>query len=313
MKKIANEVLVHQKIHEAVKNPLLQDKEFVDEFFAFLNENHVTKKFLRAQSIEPRESWNLPGGIHANLSFFVAFVFRHIRSKDVKMVSYVVEKMLLRMRCKHAAEAKSVGNNFKPNQDLLEDGRHIFSSEHENRRRAYKEMSSSMDYEQLRSKSRSRSTSHDRRSSTPKSTNRSRSSSKKRDLPVDADEKSKVYRSTCITDNLCWKCTQKDLALMACVNWSNRYLCDLLVAEGVLYKEEHLSSAVKANDLISLVKIVDFLKNRGDWNSSSTEVKDALFLARKLKMWKMVDFLTEEAVEDDRIDNKNMCMPCYIT
>jgi hypothetical protein len=311
MKKIANEVLVHQKIHEAANNPLLQDKEFVDEFFAFLNENHVTKKFLRAQSVEPRESWNLPNGTHTHFSFFLAFVFRHIHTKDIKMVSYVVEKMLLRMRCKHSADQRTRDNDSKTIHDTAGNGECLLSPEHEDRRRVYQEVSSSVDCEHRRNISRPRSASRDGRSSSSMSSRRSRSSPK-RTRPDSRDDKLRVYRSTSITENLCWKCIQKELALTACVHWSNRYLCDLLISEGVVYKQEHLSAAVKAGDLIALVKIVDFLKNRGVWNKSSAEVRDALFLARKLKMYKIVEFLTEENIEDERIVNNNICTPCFI-
>ncbi|XP_045201292.2 uncharacterized protein LOC123554925 [Mercenaria mercenaria] len=326
MKKIANEVLVHQRIHEAAKNPLLQDKEFVDEFFSFLNENHVTKKFLRTQSTEPHQSWKLHNGKHANFSFFVAFVFRHVENKDLNMVSYVVEKMLLRMRCKHSVQEKSGDRESSSAKSGLVDmdkscvqtGTGNSGLTSENKRRSYKEFSSSMNNghmfsgERHRKTTRARSASRERSCTAAKPTKRSRSASKSRARPESGEEMPKLYRSTSITDNQCWKCLQKDVALTACVNWSNRCLCDLLIAEGVPYKDEHLSAAVKANDLVTLVKIVYFLRYHGIWDASNREARNALFLAKKHKMLKTVEFLTEEGVQDDRIVNHTACTPCFI-
>lgn len=290
MKKIANEVLVHQQIHAAAKNPLLQNKEFVDEFFCFLNENHVTKKFLRAQSTEPHQSWKLSDGNRVNFSFFLAFVFRHISNEDIRMVSYIVEKMLLRMKCNHASDTADDENGPADTS-----GRKLLRKRKVARTR------------DLSSERRSRWLSRSRNS-----TKRGKSASKPKDSQNIREEMPTFYRSTSITDNQCWKCIQKDIAMTVCVNWSNRCLCDLLISKGVPYREEHLSAAVKANDFVTVVKIVDFLKSRGHWNVHCKGSTDALFLARKHGMRQIVDFLTKEGVRDERIVNYNACTTCFI-
>ncbi|XP_052784693.1 uncharacterized protein LOC128220367 [Mya arenaria] len=106
IKQIANEVLVHQQVHEAVRNPLLLNKKFVDTLFTFLHENQVTKKFLRSQTTDPQKSWKLPNGTRAQFSFYLAFIFRHIERRESEQVLYLVQKMMNRMQCSHKSSSR---------------------------------------------------------------------------------------------------------------------------------------------------------------------------------------------------------------
>lgn len=391
MKKIANEVLVHQKIPVAANNPLLKDKEFVDEFFSFLNKNQVTKKFLRTQSTEPQLSWKLPDGSRVQFSFFLAFVFRHIADKHADQVSYVVQQMLLRMKCKHTTKNRNdeqpragrgvPGDNWNRN-DKLQGNEQMITIEKSPRERSFTSIrrsrlsshrpssvkirnkhgnnseiktlsipSSSKCRDKIQTKITptssaekgdmnhlSTSTSSRRRGdiTTTNTTRLSRersltptgetwprisritspkngSRSQSKDQTVTGNKTPELQRSTSITDYQCWKCLQKDLALSACVNWRNNCLCDLLISEGVSYKDEHLGAAVKANDLEILRKIVIFMKEHDSWNPCSEEAKNALFLAKKHKLKKMAVYLIEEEVTiDDRVVNQSRCTPCFI-
>ncbi|KAH3844178.1 hypothetical protein DPMN_086433 [Dreissena polymorpha] len=465
MKKIANEVIVHQQMHLAVRNPLFHDKRFVDQFFKFLEANNVAKTFLRSQTTDPHKSWKLHNGKRVQFSFFLAYIFRHVENRESDQASYLVQKMLNRMQCKHKSRPNlsstikngngmdqmtnvsyspsSVNNNNgvpssklngagiatngvkrhpkgRRNNSLLTSGitpiarlRESLSLAQSRSKSVSREsltrgiarrpqsasinknVSGSLD-SLIKRNSRNRTLSPKRRSKdrigsvgsksavertanrrsrsqSPKSTNgystngstasrplvskvRNRSTSPAKEKPPQShssgrsaelpshgrrfkssnngkssngtsdkhpntDESSNDIsdnqdpawkRSTSIANGKCWKCEHKEAAMTICVNWGNMKLCDLLLTYGVLYREEHLVAAVKANDLQALKRIVQYLKDNLYWNAGHQEVKEALFVARKHRMRKIVDFLEEEGVQDTRAIAANVCTGCLI-
>jgi len=108
----------------------------------------------------------------------------------------------------------------------------------------------------------------------------------------------------------CWKCEQKQAALLASVNWANQDMCQLLVDYGVSYKAQHVLAAVNANDLTTLRRVVTKLQMSGSWDPFSLPVRQALQVARKHRMSRISDFLEQEGVQMP--SPIPACMPCRI-
>ncbi|WAR27334.1 hypothetical protein MAR_013038, partial [Mya arenaria] len=317
IKQIANEVLVHQQVHEAVRNPLLLNKKFVDTLFTFLHENQVTKKFLRSQTTDPQKSWKLPNGTRAQFSFYLAFIFRHIERRESEQVLYLVQKMMNRMQCSHKSSSrpkssqstKSLDKN-KPTPLQTPDDMGQLKSKHPVRSRSKSPplTQGSRKIARLREKLL-HSRGQGRKNSIAKEMNGNkakpeRPNSGSRSLsprPSSSENENVWLRSTSIADGRCWKCEQKDTAMSICVNWGNRQLCELLLTYGVPYKEEHLVAAVKANDLETLKHIVEYLQDNLYFDPESKDVKEALYTARKHSMQRIVTFLEKKGVRDNRL------------
>lgn len=109
----------------------------------------------------------------------------------------------------------------------------------------------------------------------------------------------------------CWKCVQKSLAMEIAIRFGKNEICNFLLQEGIPYKEEHLSIAVKSRNVELFHQIINCLKENEDWNPQSEWIKHAFYLALVYKAETFVLILKSEGVLDNSRVTCISCLPCF--
>ncbi|KAL4220502.1 hypothetical protein ACF0H5_020901 [Mactra antiquata] len=350
MRTIVNEVLVHQKLQKAVANPLFENKDFIDKFIVYLNQNNVMKQFLRTKSTDRKECFKAPHGNTTQLTFILAFLSRHIEPRMMESAEYLITKCLRYMTCKNfdrpirerkTGESRNLkhmaasGNKKTQKTSYVADKtsskklekvvagsggstghKHKTLNQSSGNEKSQKDHSKEKDAK-LRPRSLTRDKSLD--SSRSRSYDRNQTASNKRGAGTNSNER-KESTTRLKTEKRCWKCTQKEAAMNISINWGNKRICDILYESGVPYSEDHLVAAVNAYDLDTLTAILKYLKQTQNWKPSCNEAELAMKLASRYKMLKICKLLKAEGVsgkqsgEDTLRDGpKKKCAPCFIT